>query len=87
MNAAEQLASSRMLLQWLEDGRPQAQETQVVAQLKDIARQYKLAQASYADRQTAAYYTQDGFARAHLRRMAGFDLPRRWPRTYVKRIH
>lgn len=63
MNAAEQLASSRMLLQWLEDGRPQAQETQVVAQLKDITRQYKLAQASYADRQTAAYYTQDGFLR------------------------
>ncbi|MCG9964713.1 methyl-accepting chemotaxis protein [Shewanella cutis] len=63
MNAAEQLASSRMLLQWLENGRPQEQEPQVVAQLKDITRQYHLAQASYADRQTAAYYTQDGFLR------------------------
>lgn len=63
MNAAEQLASSRMLLQWLENGRPPEQEPQVVAQLKDITRQYHLAQASYADRQTAAYYTQDGFLR------------------------
>ena len=63
MNAAEQLANSRMLLQWLEEGRPANQETKVVAQLKDIASQYGLAQASYADRQTGAYYTQDGFLR------------------------
>ena len=63
MNAAEQLASSRMLLNWLEQGRPASEETAVVAQLNDIASQYDLAQASYADRQTAAYYTQDGFLR------------------------
>ncbi len=64
MNAAEQLASSRMLLKWLEDGRPDADEPRVVAQLKDVTRQYSLVQASYADRQSAAYYTQDGFLRA-----------------------
>ncbi|MCW3172310.1 methyl-accepting chemotaxis protein [Shewanella subflava] len=63
MNAAEQLANSRMLLNWLEQGRPASEETAVVAQLNDIATQYDLAQASYADRQTAAYYTQDGFLR------------------------
>ena len=63
MNAAEQLASSRMLLKWLEDGRPDADEPRVVAQLKDVTRQYSLVQASYADRQSAAYYTQDGFLR------------------------
>jgi len=63
MNAAEQLANSRMLLNWLEQGRPASEETAVVAQLNDIASQYDLAQASYADRQTAAYYTQDGFLR------------------------
>lgn len=45
MNAAEQLASSRMLLQWLENGRPQEQEPQVVAQLKDITRQYQIGRA------------------------------------------
>jgi methyl-accepting chemotaxis protein len=63
MNAAEQLAHSRMLLQWLENDRPAAQEPLVTAQLKDLTQQYDLAQASYADRQTAAYYTQDGFLR------------------------
>ncbi|QSX37174.1 methyl-accepting chemotaxis protein [Shewanella sedimentimangrovi] len=63
MNAAEQLANSRMLLQWLEADRPAADEPRVVAQLKDVTRQYDLVQASYADRQTAAYYTQDGFLR------------------------
>ncbi|GAA0791139.1 MULTISPECIES: methyl-accepting chemotaxis protein [Pseudomonadati] len=63
MNAAEQLASSRMLLNWLDQGRPASDESAVIAQLNDVASQYDLAQASYADRQTAAYYTQDGFLR------------------------
>ncbi|MBB1268805.1 methyl-accepting chemotaxis protein [Shewanella sp. SR44-3] len=63
MNAAEQLASSRMLLRWLQDGRPSEQEALVTSQLKDLTLQYDLAQASYADRQSAAYYTQDGFLR------------------------
>ncbi|NKF52531.1 methyl-accepting chemotaxis protein [Shewanella sp. WXL01] len=63
LNAAEQLATSRMLLNWLEQDRPQAQETNVIAQLRDVKNQYDLVQASYADRETAAYYTQDGFLR------------------------
>ncbi|MCE9687884.1 methyl-accepting chemotaxis protein [Shewanella sp. AS16] len=63
MNAAEQLANNRMLLAWLENNRPQAQEALVTGQLGDLVSQYKLAQASYADKQTAAYYTQDGFLR------------------------
>ncbi len=63
MNAAEQLANNRMLLQWLANDRPAADEPLVVNQLNDIPRQYGLAQASFADRQTAAYYTQDGFLR------------------------
>ncbi|WP_434930865.1 methyl-accepting chemotaxis protein [Shewanella sp. HL-SH5] len=63
MNAAEQLASSKMLLKWLERGRPASEEGDVVAQLKSITQQYDLAQASFADRETAAYYTQDGFLR------------------------
>ncbi|QYJ86273.1 methyl-accepting chemotaxis protein [Shewanella mesophila] len=63
MNAAEQLANSRMLKQWLVDGRPEKSESLVIDQLKGLQKQYKLAQASYADRETAAYYTQDGFLR------------------------
>ncbi|QDO86294.1 HAMP domain-containing protein [Shewanella psychropiezotolerans] len=63
MNAAEQLANSPMLIQWLENDRPEAEEALVVNQLKMITRQYDLAQASFADRDTAAYYTQDGFLR------------------------
>ena len=63
MNAAEQLASSKMLLKWLEQGRPASEEGDVVAQLQGITQQYDLAQASFADRETAAYYTQDGFLR------------------------
>ncbi len=63
MNAAEQLANNRMLLRWLENDRPVADEPLAVSQLQDISRQYGLAQASFADRETAAYYTQDGFLR------------------------
>ncbi|MCL1147162.1 methyl-accepting chemotaxis protein [Shewanella marinintestina] len=63
MHAAEQLANNRMLLQWLEEDRPQSHEALVVDLLGDLTRQYGLAQASFADRETAAYYTQDGFLR------------------------
>tara|TARA_R110000851_G_scaffold280754_1_gene434076 strand:+ start:42777 stop:44696 length:1920 start_codon:yes stop_codon:yes gene_type:complete len=63
INAAEQLANSRMLLGWLENGRPADQESLVIAQLNDVKDQFGLAQASYADRESAAYYTQDGFLR------------------------
>ncbi|WP_368880739.1 methyl-accepting chemotaxis protein [Shewanella algae] len=63
MNGAEQLAHSQMLKHWLEQGRPEAEVPLVISQLKDMTRQYHLAQASYADRETAAYYTQDGFLR------------------------
>ncbi|GIU42234.1 energy taxis-modulating methyl-accepting chemotaxis protein with Cache_1 sensory domain [Shewanella sairae] len=63
MHAAEQLANNRMLLRWLEEDRPQSHEELVVDLLGDLTRQYGLAQASFADRQTAAYYTQDGFLR------------------------
>jgi methyl-accepting chemotaxis protein len=63
MNAAEQLASSKMLLHWLEEDRPANQEPMVIEQLQGVKSQYDLAQASFADRETAAYYTQDGFLR------------------------
>ncbi|PKG72895.1 methyl-accepting chemotaxis protein [Shewanella sp. Choline-02u-19] len=63
MNAAQQLANNKMLLQWLEEDRPAAGEPLLVSQLNEISRQYDLAQASFADKESAAYYTQDGFLR------------------------
>lgn len=63
MEAAEQLASSKMLKQWLVAGRPAESEAIVIEQLKSMQQQYHLAQTSYADRETGAYYTQDGFLR------------------------
>ncbi|MBB1427305.1 HAMP domain-containing protein [Shewanella sp. SG44-2] len=63
INASEQLANSRMLLEWLQNGRPADQENLVIAELNDMKNQYDLVQASYADKETAAYYTQDGFLR------------------------
>lgn len=63
MHAAEQLAHSPLLTHWLEQGRPEAEEPLVISQLQGLIRQYHLVQAAYADRQTGAYYTQDGFLR------------------------
>ncbi|MGX9461317.1 methyl-accepting chemotaxis protein [Shewanella sp. A14] len=63
MQASKQLANSRMLLQWLQNDRPAEQESLVIAELNDLKDQYGLAQASYADRETAAYYNQNGFLR------------------------
>ncbi|BCV68376.1 methyl-accepting chemotaxis protein [Shewanella carassii] len=63
MHAAEQLAHSPLLTHWLEQGRPEAEEPLVISQLQGLIRQYHLVQAAYADRETGAYYTQDGFLR------------------------
>jgi len=63
MNAAEQLANSRMLLAWLQNGRPADQESLVIAQINDVKNQYGLVETSYTDRQTGANYNQDGFLR------------------------
>ncbi|WP_394132940.1 methyl-accepting chemotaxis protein [Shewanella maritima] len=62
-NAAEQMANNRLILNWIEQGRPDDGADDVIAHLGDITRQYNLVQASIADRETAAYYTQDGFLR------------------------
>ncbi len=42
---------------------PKEQESILIDQLKDMAAQYGLVTASFADRQSAAYYNQDGFLR------------------------
>ena len=42
---------------------PKEQESILINQLKDMTSQYGLVTASFADRQSAAYYNQDGFLR------------------------
>ncbi|HHQ4798327.1 TPA: methyl-accepting chemotaxis protein [Aeromonas veronii] len=61
--AARQLATDRFILDWVERGMPKEQEPILINQLKDVANQYGLVTASFADRQSAAYYNQDGFLR------------------------
>ncbi|HDX8357938.1 TPA: methyl-accepting chemotaxis protein [Aeromonas hydrophila] len=61
--AARQLANDRFVLDWVARGMPKEQETILIDQLKDMAAQYGLVTASFADRQSAAYYNQDGFLR------------------------
>ncbi|BDS28795.1 methyl-accepting chemotaxis protein [Aeromonas caviae] len=62
-NAARQLANDRFVLDWVERGMPKEQEPILINQLKDMTSQYGLVTASFADRQSAAYYNQDGFLR------------------------
>ncbi|MGL6352397.1 methyl-accepting chemotaxis protein [Aeromonas veronii] len=61
--AAHQLATDRFILDWVDRGMPKEQEPILINQLKDVANQYGLVTASFADRQSAAYYNQDGFLR------------------------
>ena len=62
-NAAKQLANDRFVLDWVARGMPKEQEDILISQLKDLTAQYGLVTASFADRQSAAYYNQDGFLR------------------------
>ncbi|MFM9800972.1 methyl-accepting chemotaxis protein [Aeromonas dhakensis] len=61
--AARQLANDRFVLDWVARGMPKEQESILINQLKDMTSQYGLVTASFADRQSAAYYNQDGFLR------------------------
>ncbi|MCW0505169.1 methyl-accepting chemotaxis protein [Aeromonas piscicola] len=62
-SAAKQLANDRFVLDWVARGMPKEQESILIDQLKDMTAQYGLVTASFADRQSAAYYNQDGFLR------------------------
>lgn len=62
-SAARQLANDRFVLDWVARGMPKEQESILIDQLKGMTSQYGLVTASFADRQSAAYYNQDGFLR------------------------
>lgn len=61
--ATEQLATDDFILDWVERGFPPEEEAKLVNYLKKIQRQYQLTNASFADRQSARYWNQDGFLR------------------------
>ena len=62
LNASEQLASSAMVARWAQtQGR--ADDALLIQQLQQVAQQYDLATASWANRNSGEYWNQDGFLR------------------------
>ncbi|MGF1680703.1 methyl-accepting chemotaxis protein [Photobacterium minamisatsumaniensis] len=61
--AAKQLATNRFITQMYTPERTAAEETQITQQLNDIKNQYRLFDASVADRSTGDYWNQNGFLR------------------------
>ncbi|MFC3912688.1 methyl-accepting chemotaxis protein [Pseudaeromonas sharmana] len=61
--AAQQLASDPQIRDWFSHGRDQATEATVIEKLEMVRKQYDLVDASVVDRQSAAYYNQNGFLR------------------------
>jgi methyl-accepting chemotaxis protein len=60
---AQQVASDAHILNWNDSGQNQAGEALLVSKLKTIAVANKLSNVSFADKQTAKYWNQDGFLR------------------------
>lgn len=62
-NAARQLASDPQIRDWFINGRDKNSEPVIIEKLETLRRQYDLVDASVVDRQSAAYYNQNGFLR------------------------
>lgn len=60
-SAAQQLSSNQFILNWAASNN--AQDGILIDELKRIKRQYNLATASWANRESAQYWNQDGFLR------------------------
>ncbi len=60
-SAAQQLSSNQFIVEMAKQGT--LNEAMLVDELKRIARQYDLVTASWANRQSAQYWNQDGFLR------------------------
>ncbi|PSW18524.1 HAMP domain-containing protein [Photobacterium sanctipauli] len=61
--AAEQLATNRFITEKYHAVRTLDEEAQIVQQLNDVKEQYRLFDASVADRSTGDYWNQNGFLR------------------------
>ncbi len=60
-NAAQQLSSNRFILDWAASNNPN--DEILIAELTRLKRQYNLATASWANRESAQYWNQEGFLR------------------------
>ena len=60
---AQQVASDEYILEWNRNGQSKAEEPTLIRKLSNIARDNNLSSVSFADRQTANYWNQDGFLR------------------------
>ncbi|MBB1368517.1 methyl-accepting chemotaxis protein [Pseudoalteromonas sp. SR44-5] len=61
LSAAEQLSSNQFILAWAKSG--DNNEQTLVSELNRVVKQYDLATASWANRDTAQYWNQEGFLR------------------------
>lgn len=60
---ADILANNPMILSWAENGYEAQEEKEIVSLLESIRKKLGLDTASWADRETAKYWNQDGFLR------------------------
>ncbi|MCV2885904.1 methyl-accepting chemotaxis protein [Aestuariibacter sp. AA17] len=60
---ANRIASDRFTLDWNRSGNSPEGEANLVKKLNDIVKEFDLSAASFANRQTADYWNQDGFLR------------------------
>ena len=61
ISAAEQLSSNEFVLEWARSGN--TDDKTLLKELNRLVKQYDLATASWANRETAQYWNQDGFLR------------------------
>ena len=70
LSAAEQLSSNQFILAWAKSG--DSNDQTLVSELNRVVKQYDLATASWANRDTAQYWNQDGFLRVLDRQQDGW---------------
>ncbi|PKF62306.1 methyl-accepting chemotaxis protein [Psychromonas sp. psych-6C06] len=60
---SKSIATHPLLLQWLAQGAPSAEEPLIVQTLSQISKDNQFSNTSFADRQSAKFWNQDGFLR------------------------
>ena len=72
ISAAEQLSSNEFVLEWARSGN--TDDKTLLKELNRLVKQYDLATASWANRETAQYWNQDGFLRVLTKDQDGWFL-------------
>ncbi|MEQ5875339.1 methyl-accepting chemotaxis protein [Pseudoalteromonas sp. NFXS39] len=70
ISAAEQLSSNEFVLEWARSGN--TDDKTLLKELNRLVKQYDLATASWANRETAQYWNQDGFLRVLTKEQDGW---------------